>query len=397
MLDLSPRFGGGTLVGTEAKMRGGAMMGDVLDLLEPQSRLIPIGVARIPGMGLATRGGVGYLTRSAGLTLDHVREIEIVLPSGEVRTLSDESKGDDAELWWAVRGVAPHFGVVTSVTFRSRPGPMRVFAQRLVYPLESLSAYFEIAPTLPRDISASALLGRPQDPLGPPVLFLYIVLAGESEEGITRVRELTAELTRRGGASPIWERGEILPYPHMPSYDVPPLEEVKPNLAANEARWGDLPPVTDASQRLFKFEKCPFLKGLDAKVAVQLIEAIRKAPTTLCRVDLQHCGGALGDVSRTATAFWNRDFEWNCPIIAAWIGQQCEHAAACTSWGRHVTQILEPYTVGSYSVEITPGLPETNREVELAFGENLRRLQQLKQKYDPNGLLPHSYSLTGTR
>ena len=81
------------------------------------------------------------------------------------------------------------------------------------------------------------------------------------------------------------------------------------------------PPADPAtSPRIFTFKKSPFLKSLDTAAAAGLVEAIRAAPTSLCRVDLQQCGGALGDVSPNTTAFWNRGFEWNCPVIGGWIG-----------------------------------------------------------------------------
>src|SRR5262249_59283865 len=124
---------GGMASGTDARVGGGATMGTVLDTLAPQSRWIPVGVVEFAGMGLALQGGVGYWTRSLGLTLDHIQAIELVVPSGEVLTLSEECTGSEADLWWAARGCAPNFGIVTSVTFRSRPAPRRVFMQRLIY------------------------------------------------------------------------------------------------------------------------------------------------------------------------------------------------------------------------------------------------------------------------
>jgi hypothetical protein len=392
MIDLAAHLCGGTLVGNDARMGGGATMGAVLDILAPQSRLIPMGVARIPGMGLALRGGVGYLTRSAGLTLDHLREVEIVVPSGEVLTLSEQSRGQEADLWWAVRGAAPSFGVATSVMFRSRPAPTRMFVQRLMYPLEALSAYFELAPALPRNTSASAILGPSPDASGVPVLFVYVVGAGDGTEGISRVQAMTRELTKRGGTPPLWERDEAFSYSDLPPFDVPALGDVRTPSGSPGQRWGESPPSPATKQRLFNFEKCPFLKALDATAAARLVEAIKAAPTRLCRIDLQHCGGALADVAPAATAFWNRDFEWNCPVIGAWHGLDGEQEA-CTNWVRETVQLLAPYTVGTYSVEVAPGLPETAREVEQAFGGNLPRLRELKRRWDPDNLLRLYYPL----
>lgn len=118
MIDLSAHCATVVCTGNEVKVGGGATMGAILDALAPHGRLLPVGVPPLPGMGLALQGGVGYLSRSLGLTLDHLRAVEIVVPSGQVFELSEKSTGDEADLWWAVRGCAPNLGVVTSATFR---------------------------------------------------------------------------------------------------------------------------------------------------------------------------------------------------------------------------------------------------------------------------------------
>ena len=206
------------------------------------------------------------------------------------------------------------------------------------------------------------------------------------------MRQLTDELNGRSGTRPLFERGEVLSYYDLPPYDVPALDGMQSEAATASAnpRWGTPPTSPTLQQRLFKFEKCPFLKSLDATAAAKLLGAIQAAPTSLCRIDLQHCGGALADVLPTATAFWNRDFEWNCPVIGAWIGPDGARGA-CTDWVRQTMRVLAPYTVGAYSVEISPGLPETAREVEQAFGGNLARLQGLKRKWDPDNLFRRYY------
>jgi hypothetical protein len=383
MVDLSAHFAGGRAAGTDACVGGGATMGTVLDTLAPQSRRIPVGVVRFAGMGLALQGGVGYWTRSLGLTLDHIRAVELVVPSGEVLALSEESTGAQADLWWAVRGCAPSFGIVTSVTFRSRPAPRRVFVQRLIYPLDALPAYLELAQALPREVSASALLSPRHGEPGGPVLLALIVTADDRAENLALVQETTRALTRRSGTAPAFERGDTVSHLDLPPFDMP-------SLGGGDVPW---PPPSPAPQPLFKFEKSPLLKCLDAAAAARLVEAIRAAPTPLCRIDLQHCGGAVGDVAPTATAFWNRPFEWNCPLIGAWY-ESDGMRDACTAWVRQTVQLLAPSIAGMYSVEITPGLPETAREVELAFGDNLGRLRALKSRWDADNLFRHYYPLT---
>lgn len=380
MIDLSARLYSVELRGEEVVVGGGAAMGSLLQTLSPASRLVPVGVARTPGMGLALQGGVGYLTRSLGLTLDHLRAVEIVVPSGAALHLSDQSRGDEADLWWAVRGCAPNLGVVTSATFRVHAGPIRVFAQRLLLPLDALPAYLELAQALPRDSTASAVLGPPAGLPGDPVLFAYLVHAGDSEEGVERSRSLLRALTQR--FPPLMERDGIFPYSGMPPMDVPPL--------SGFPTGGE--PEQPPAERLFAFKKSPFLRKLDATTAAGLVTAIRSAPTSACRIDLQHCGGATADVAPDATAFWNRGFEWNCPLIGASLARENKRDA-CTNWVRQTAQMLAPVTAGLYSVEVIPGLTETPAEVELAFGKNLPRLRALKKKWDPHQMFRLYYPL----
>jgi hypothetical protein len=198
-------------------------------------------------------------------------------------------------------------------------------------------------------------------------------------ENLALVQETTRALTRRSGAKPAFERGATVSFLDMPPFDMP-------------SRGDDDTPSPPALERLFKFEKSPLLKILNASAAARLVAAIRAAPTPLCRIDLQHCGGAVGDVASTATAFWNRSFEWNCPVIGVW-SESDGLRHECTAWVRHTVQMLAPCIAGMYSVEITPGLPETAREVELAFGDNFGKLRVLKRRWDPDNLFRHYYPL----
>lgn len=115
MVDLSTYMADAQAGEDTVGMGGGATVGAALKALAPSGRVIPVGIVGLAGLGLVTRGGVGCLTRSVGLTLDHLVAVELVLPSGDVVHLSEESAGTEADLWWAVRGAAPAFGVVTSV------------------------------------------------------------------------------------------------------------------------------------------------------------------------------------------------------------------------------------------------------------------------------------------
>src|SRR5262249_43627660 len=95
MIDLSARMALAAVEGEDVRLGGGGTMGALVRSLAPHGRVVPVGVASSPGMGLALQGGVGYLSRRFGLTLDHLKEVEIVVPSGRVLRLSDRSAGEE--------------------------------------------------------------------------------------------------------------------------------------------------------------------------------------------------------------------------------------------------------------------------------------------------------------
>uniref|UniRef100_A0A0G4FSY9 FAD-binding PCMH-type domain-containing protein n=1 Tax=Chromera velia CCMP2878 TaxID=1169474 RepID=A0A0G4FSY9_9ALVE len=116
----------------------GARMGEVLECAEKHGTAVPVGTWAGVGVGLMLTGGVGHLTRSHSVCVDNLVEVEIVTPGGEVLRLPSDSGAPGApfDLWWACRGSAANFGVVTRVSVRAFPvGPV-LFAQRVV-PVES--------------------------------------------------------------------------------------------------------------------------------------------------------------------------------------------------------------------------------------------------------------------
>ena len=378
MLDLSAWLDTALTFGDRVRVGGGATMGTMLDALEPDSRIVPVGISGLAGLGLATRGGVGYLTRSLGLTLDFLEEVELVVPGGAIHTLSDASVGDEADLWWAVRGCAPSFGVVTSATFRSHAlGP--VFVHRAVLPVETLGAYFEHAPALPRETSLSAVVGSRPGGGTEPVLFTITVYAGDDDAGAERTAASMRELAARAGVESMAERsGSYRFLEGVPAMSIPGVEGGEP-LVPQAPALGE--------PRGFFFGKSRFFpSSLDGAFADLVIERARAAPTPMCRIDFQHTGGALADVDNEATAFWGRDSEWNVPLNAI-TADPMRDREACIAWGRDTMAAFASSSTGVYSVELRPGFPETRDEVDAAFGGNLPRLRALKRRVDPDDVL----------
>ncbi|MFF1560873.1 FAD-binding oxidoreductase [Streptomyces sp. NPDC058279] len=379
MLDLSEHWNAACPDGERVVVDGGATVATMLEVLAPARRVVPVGVVGHAGLGMATRGGVGYLTRSLGLTVDHLVAVQLVLPSGDIVRLSERSSGAEADLWWAVRGGAPCVGVVTSATFRTHEiGP--VWVDRAVTGIDALATYFRVAPELPRDTTMSAVLGYTSLSPDEPVVFLYTACASRDDNAVGRARSAASAVVAGADSSPLY-RSEVSGryLAGLPEFAIPGAGGAEPEPIR-------LPRPGDGPRGSF-FGKAVFTgPTLDAAVADALVDRIRAAPTLACRIDFQHTGGAMADVDDTATAFWGRTAEWSIPVNAIWDDPAA--AVACRMWARDTLRALAAHTVGVYNVELRPGLPETESETRAAYGGNLARLQGLQHRHDPTGVLP---------
>lgn len=378
MLDLSEHLDAARPDGYRVVAEGGATMVTMLGALAPAGRGVPVGVVGHAGLGMATRGGIGYLTRSLGLTLDHLVGVELVLPSGNVVHLSERSSGEEADLWWAVRGCAPSVGVVTSAVFRTHEiGP--VWVDRAVVGLDALATYFRVAPELPRDITMSAVLGYTSLSPDEPALFVYTACASRQDSAVGRARSAASAVVAGAGSSPLYRSETSGRYlSGLPEFAIPGANGAEPEPIR-------LPRPGDGPRGSF-FGKAVFTgPTLDAVLADALAERIRAAPTRACRIDFQHTGGAMADVDDTATAFWGRSAQWSIPLNAIW--EETADDESCRTWARDTLRVLAAHTVGLYNVELRPGLPKTETEARAAYGGNLTRLRALRHRYDPTGVL----------
>ncbi|HEY2191593.1 MAG TPA: FAD-binding oxidoreductase [Actinomycetospora sp.] len=378
VLDLSTHLGGAGPDGERVVAGGGARVSTMLDALASAGRAVPVGIVGHAGLGLVTRGGVGYLTRSLGLTLDHLVEVEIVLPTGDVVRLSDASTGDAADLWWAVRGAAPVVGVVTAAVLRTHEvGP--VWVDRAVVRTDALAAYFRVAPELPRDTSMGAVLGWTDLSPDDPVLLLYTACASGDAAAVARARAATDAVVAGAGSPPRYRSETTGRYlSGLPEFSLPGAGGAEPAPIR-------LPERGDGPRGSF-FGKSVFTgPTLDAALADALTARIRKAPTRACRIDFQHTGGALADVDDAATAFHGRRGEWNIPLNAIWTDPADDES--CLAWAHDTVEALRAHTLGTYSVELRPGFPETDAEIAAAYGDGLARLRRIRRRSDPEGVL----------
>jgi FAD/FMN-containing dehydrogenase len=169
------------------RIEPGARWMDVAAALAPYGWALSSGDCGGVGVGgLATAGGVGWFVREHGLTIDHLRAVEMVLSDGSVVRASDEEHPD---LFWAVRGAGANFGIVTSFEFEvDEVGPVG-WAQ-LVFDASDTAALIEkwgaAIETSPRDLTSAFIIAPRR---GQP-LIAYIMALIDSDQPDTVVNRL---------------------------------------------------------------------------------------------------------------------------------------------------------------------------------------------------------------
>ncbi len=160
------------------RVDGGCTWSDVDHATVGFGMAVPSGFLASTGVGgLALGGGIGYLSRRFGLTVDNLLSADVVLADGSFVTASATEHGD---LFWALRGGGGNFGVVTSFTFRTHDIGENgtIIGGPVLYDLadapEVMRWYRELLPSLPEELSGwIALLtippapAIPRAPLGP--------------------------------------------------------------------------------------------------------------------------------------------------------------------------------------------------------------------------------------
>jgi FAD/FMN-containing dehydrogenase len=347
----------------------GAKLVDIDRATEPHDLAVPIGVVSGTGIaGLTLGGGVGWLVRRYGLTIDSLVAADVVLATGETVTASEAEHPD---LFWALRGGGGNFGVVRSFTFRAYPLDHDVFAGSLVYERPrwraALAAFAALAPDLPDELT---------------VLMTALVPPADWELGdrVVLVMGFAWAGADRGTGEAVVRRIQDACAP-----DVAVLDPVR-WLTFQSAFDAALAKGSRAYWRNASFDRLdgPIIETLVAWCGVQ---------TYGTGVDIHHMGGAYGRVPEDATAYPTRAAEYLLNIYGFW-SDPAEDGER-TAWVKDFSDAIDPYAMGGEYVNFL-GHDERDARAKAiaAYGPaKYERLVAVKRRYDPDNLFRINHNI----
>jgi len=344
-----------------ARADAGVTWGDMNAATAAFGLATPGGIISTTGIaGLTLGGGVGYLTRGFGLTIDNLISADVVTADGQFLIASEE---ENADLLWALRGGGGNFGVCTSFEYRTHPvkdvywGPMfyeieeaknilRFYREYIKTAPEQMAVFpaFQIAPPLPF---------IPEDRHGDMFVALVACWSGPVEEGEAAFKSFhdVAEVKA--------EQVGPVPFP-----------------AINAAFDGLFP------KGLRQYWKGNYVKELtDDAIAVH-VENGPNAPTASSTMHLYPIDGAPHRVSEDATAFGHRDANFSMVILAGWDDPTADKANV--QWVRDYSDAITPHSMAGGYVNFMS--EDDGRRAQANYGSNYGRLTEIKRKYDPDNV-----------
>jgi FAD/FMN-containing dehydrogenase len=343
------------------RVEGGATWGDVDHATHPFGLAVPSGFISTTGVGgLTLGGGLGYLTRQYGFTVDSLLSADLVLADGSFVTASNDEHPD---LFWAIRGGGGNFGAVTSFQFRGRP-VRNVVGGPTLFPLdraaEILRFWDRFIAEAPEDINGwfGFLTVPPVDPF-PPELQLQkmcgIVWCANCEPD--RAQELLAPIR---DLQPALDGVMELPFPA--------LQSVFDALYPKGQQW---------------YWRADFVDELtDEAIAIHL-EHAAQLPTPQSTMHLYPIDGAAHRVRNGDTAFSYRDARYGQVIVG--VDPDPANNDRMSAWTRDYHDALHPHSAGGAYVNMMMHDEGPDR-VRASYRDNYDRLVEVKRRYDPANL-----------
>jgi FAD/FMN-containing dehydrogenase len=306
--------------------------------------------------GITLAGGIGYLVRKHGLTIDNLLAAEVVTADSQLLRADAESH---PELFWAIRGGGGNFGVATRLQFRLHP-LAQVVGGMLLLPAtpEVIAGFIALAEAAPEELSTIAnILPAPPLPFLPAtqhgqlVIMALMVYAGEVEAGQRAVAPF------RALAGPLADLVKPMSYP-------------------------EIYPPEDPNYHPAAVGHTMFVDSVDRQVAETIIKYLQTSDASVRVAQLRVLGGAMARVPAQATAFAHRASRIMVNLAAFYDGPA--DRAARQGWVAEFAAALQQGDTGAYVGFLGD---EGQARVRQAYPRSTwDRLIQVKARYDPTNL-----------
>jgi FAD/FMN-containing dehydrogenase len=317
--------------------------------------------------GLTLGGGIGYLARACGLSIDNLVSADVVTADGRFITASDQ---ENADLFWALRGGGGNFGVVTALEFRLQDID-QVYAGPIFYNIEDAGALLKMFNEFIED-APEQFGGFPAFQIAPPLPFIP-----EDRHGDT----LALAVVHWSGP------------PDQAEKVLKPFRDVAPIVADGTGPL-PYPALNGAFDALYPkgiraYWKAAFVKDLpDAAIAAH-VEHGSRVPEVSATMHLYPINGACHRVGATDTAFAYRDAKYGMVFLAAWSDPSKD--AERIEWVRDYYEALAPYSEpGGY---INFMQDDDFGKIRDNYRQNYDRLVQVKRTYDPHNLFHENQNI----
>jgi FAD/FMN-containing dehydrogenase len=313
--------------------------------------------------GITLAGGVGYLVRKHGLTIDDLLAAEVVGADGQLLRVDEQTH---PELFWAIRGGGGNFGVVTRFQFRLHP-LAQVVGGMLILPAtpEVVAGFVAAAQAAPEELSTIANV-MPAPPLpfipaaqhGKLVVMAMLCYAGEVDAGQRALAPF------RALATPLADLVRPMPYPGI----YPPEEE------------GFHPTAVVHTM---------FLDRVDGDTAGTILEHLAASDAIMRVAQLRVLGGAMARVPAEATAFAHRGSPIMATVVCFYQGPADKPGRQ--AWLEEFAAALRQGDDGAYTGFL--GGDDPARVHQAYPGSTWDRLVKVKARYDPTNLFRHNHNV----
>ncbi|HXG26814.1 MAG TPA: FAD-binding oxidoreductase [Candidatus Binatia bacterium] len=355
----------------------GATAGEVTKAAGEHGLAIGFGDTGTVGIGgITTGGGIGYLVRKHGLTIDNLLAVEIVTADGELRRADAETNPD---LFWAVRGGGGNFGVVTRFQYKLADLP-RIVGGMLFLPATAaiIDGFVRLADEAPEELSTIAnVMPCPPMPMvdeawhGRLVVFGILCYAGDPEAGQAALQPFRDLARLAGMDAPVADLTRPMPYPEIYGPEPGEGEEYHPLAVSYNL----------------------LLDTFDPGAAEIIMDHLERSDAPMRAAQLRVMGGAMARVPWDATAFAHRRYKL-LVNVAAFYADEADRAAKEAWMDAFVADLRKAGDATTQCAYVNfVNLEPPERIHDIYPDATLARLREIKRRYDPTNLFHRNQNI----